>query len=79
MYVHRNENGICKMVSRTHYKNSFMKPVENWFDMFKPFDPASFIPINALMCVTYSITINDEVVIAVNPIRKICLFTCAAS
>lgn len=53
-------------------RNSFMKPVEIWSDMFKPFGPASFIPINKILdvCLTCTIKVNDEVVIAVNPIRK---------
>ena len=53
-------------------RNSFMKPVEIWSDMFRPFGPASFIPIDRILdvCVTCNMTVNDEIVIAVNPIRK---------
>ena len=50
----------------------FMKPVEIWSDMFRPFGPASFMPIEKIIdvCITCSVSMNDEVVIAVNPMRK---------
>ena len=46
--------------------------------MFKPFGPASFIPIDKILdvCVTCTMKVNDEVVIAVNPIRKFSYKTC---
>ena len=55
--------------SRTGF---FMRPVEIWSDMFRPFSPASFMPIEKVIdvCITCSMLMNDEVVIAVNPIRK---------
>lgn len=49
-----------------------MKPVEIWSDMFRPTGPASFIPVEKIVdvCVTCNMSVNDEVVIAVKPMRK---------
>ena len=52
---------------------SFLDPVEIWCnDMFKPFGPASFIPIEKIseVCVTCDLSIDGENVIAINPMRK---------
>ena len=53
-------------------RHSFMKPVEIWSDMFTPLGPASFIPLERIIdvCVTRTLSMNGEVVIAVNPMRK---------
>ena len=53
-------------------RHSFMKPVEIWSDMFTPLGPASFIPLERIIdvCVTCTLSMNGEVVIAVNPMRK---------
>ena len=55
------------------YQNSLLKPVEVWCcGLYKPFGPASFMPIENIqeVCITCEISINDEIVTAVNPIRK---------
>ena len=52
---------------------SFLDPVEIWCnDMFKPFGPASFIPVEKIseVCVTCDLSIDCENVIAINPMRK---------
>ena len=51
------------------------KPVEIWYsDLFKTFGPASFmiIPMECIQetCITCEVSINDEIVTAVNPISK---------
>lgn len=54
-------------------KHSFLDPVEIWCkDIFKPFGPASFIPVEKIseVCVTCNLTIDGESVIAINPMRK---------
>ena len=54
-------------------KNSLLKPVEIWCcDLYKPVGAASFMPIERIqeVCVTCNLSINDEIVTAVNPIRK---------
>ena len=48
-------------------------PIQFWFGtLFKPFGPASFIPITKIkdICVTCKLMIGRELVLAVNPIRK---------
>jgi len=49
-----------------------MRPVEIWSDMFKPLGPASFILLERIIdvCVTCTLSVNDEIVIAANPTRK---------
>ena len=54
-------------------RNRYFKPVEIWYsDLFKPFGPASFIPMEHIqeICITCKVCINNEIVTAVNPIRK---------
>ena len=48
-------------------------PVGLWCrTLFKPFGPASFIPITRIkeICITCELTIGGEPVLAVNPVRK---------
>ena len=52
---------------------SFLDPVESWCnDVFKPFGPASFIPVEKIyeVCITCDLSIDGENVIAINPMRK---------
>ena len=54
-------------------RNTFSKPIEIWYrDLFKPYGPASFMPIENIqeICITCDIVMNDEVVTAVNPMKK---------
>ena len=54
-------------------RNTYSKPMEiRCCDLFKPDGPASFLPIEKIqeVCVTCNILINDEVVTAVNPMKK---------
>lgn len=54
-------------------RNTFSKPIEIWCcDLFKPVGAASFLPVENIqeVCVTCNILINDEVVTAVNPMKK---------
>ena len=54
-------------------RNTFSKPIEIWcHDLFKPFGAASFLPVENIqeVCVICDILINDELVTAVNPIKK---------
>jgi len=57
-----------------HHARFYMyKPVEIWCnDLYKPCGPATFMPLNKIreVCVTCEITINNEKVLALNPIRK---------
>ena len=54
-------------------RHCIFKPVEIWCNgLFKPCGPASFMPVEKIqeICVTCDILINDELVTAVNPLRK---------
>ena len=62
-----------KWLQEHNCRNSLLKPVEIWCcDLYKPVGAASFMPIERIqeVCVTCNISINDEIVTAVNPIRK---------
>jgi len=51
----------------------FLHPVEVWcYDLYKPFGPASFMPIEKIkeVCITCEIIVDGEYVLAVNPMRK---------
>ena len=54
-------------------RSTISKPIEIWcHDLFKPYGPASFLPIENIhkVCVTCNILVNDEIVTAVNPMKK---------
>ena len=53
-------------------RHDFMEPVEIWYNMFKPFGLASFIPIEKICetCITCNLLMDGESVIAINPMRK---------
>lgn len=65
---------VCVKWFQEHLlRNRYCKPVEIWYSgLFKPFGPASFMPVQNIqeVCVTCEVSINDELVTAVNPIRK---------
>ena len=49
------------------------KPAEIWCnDLYKPCGPTTFMPLEKIkeVCVTCEITLNNEQVLAINPIRK---------
>ena len=54
-------------------RKEYLNPVEIWCSgLFKPFGPASFIPVEKIqeVCITCDISMNGEVVTAINPIKK---------
>lgn len=54
-------------------REKYLNPVQIWCSgLFKPFGPASFIPVEKIqeVCLSCDVSINDEVVIAINPIKK---------
>ena len=67
-------NMACVKCFQEHdARNTSSKPIEIWrHDLFKPFGPISFLPIENIqeVCVTCDILVNDEVVIAVNPMKE---------
>ena len=54
-------------------REKYLNPVEIWCSgLFKPFSPASFIPVEKIqeVCIMCDVSINDEVVTAINPKKK---------
>ena len=54
-------------------RHVLMKPAQLWHgNSFKAFGPASFIPMEKVLkiCISISLSVDSEMVIAVNPLRK---------
>ncbi|XP_065917612.1 uncharacterized protein [Dysidea avara] len=65
---------VCvKWFQQHDLRHVLMKPAQLWHvNSFKAFGPASFIPMEKVLeiCVSISLSVDSEMVIAVNPLRK---------